>query len=65
MARRNGCSGKRRHPRLFNAMMAIKHARNKQLVAYFCGRCGGWHVGNSNAPWKVQARIDQLLEKSK
>jgi hypothetical protein len=34
---------------------------NAGLNAYKCRHCFRWHLGNSNKPWKQQARIDQLL----
>lgn len=62
--RRNGCTGKVRHPTKEGAIIAAKRMRNRGLDIYRCGRCGGWHCGTSNKPWKVQARISQLLGRS-
>lgn len=43
------------------AIAALKAINNAQLNAYRCRACGFWHLGNSKAEHKVQARIDQLL----
>lgn len=59
--RRNGCSGKVRHASQQGAVIAVKRMHNAGLQTYRCPRCGGWHVGTSDKPHKVQARLDQLL----
>lgn len=42
-------------------MIVKKKQKNAGLAVYFCGTCKAWHLCNSKEPWKVQARIDQLL----
>jgi len=61
--RKDGCSGKVRHPSREAAIICMRKQKNSQLSTYRCGKCGGWHVGNSNKPWKIQARINQLLSR--
>ena len=61
--RRNGCSGKVRHKSQVGAIIAAKRMKNAGVGTYPCSKCGGWHVGSSDKPWKVQARLDQLLGK--
>ena len=63
MGRRNGCNGKVRHKSQIGAIIAMKRKKNKGLHTYGCDVCGGWHIGTDNAPWKIQARITQLLSK--
>lgn len=43
------------------AVIAMRAMKNAALGSYKCQYCGFWHVGTSNSPWKVQARITQLL----
>lgn len=52
-----------RYPSQTAAVGAMKRIKNDGLNSYKCPKCGGWHLGNSNKPWKIQARIDQLLNK--
>lgn len=59
--RRDGCTGKRRHADLGAAVRVLKKLKNAGLSPYPCRRCKGWHIGNSNRPDKIVARIDQLL----
>lgn len=56
------CS-KVKHRTLEQASTTLRKVKNKQLSPYRCEVCGYWHLGNSNLPWKVQARIDQLLKR--
>ena len=58
---RCGKTGKVRHRSKGDAVHAMRLLKNAQLNCYPCPSCKGWHVGNSNKPWKIQARIDQLL----
>lgn len=61
MPRRNGCKGKVKHADKRSAVLALKRIGNAALNAYPCRVCGGWHLGTGHQPWKVQARLDQLL----
>lgn len=54
-------TGKVRHPTRQGAIIALKRINNAGLNHYRCPHCKGWHLGNSNKNWKIQARIDQLL----
>lgn len=60
-----GATGKVRHVTRGGAEKALSVLDNAQLNAYRCKACGGWHLGNSNDPVRIQARIDQLLGKTK
>jgi hypothetical protein len=62
VSRRNGCKGKVKHASREAAIIAMKRIRNAGLNSYKCPRCGGWHLGTSNKPWRIIARIDQLLK---
>ena len=55
------CRGKIRHATKTGAIIALKRLKNAGLNFYRCPFCDGWHLGNSNRSWKVQARLDQLL----
>lgn len=55
------CAGKVRHPNRIGAIIALKRIKNQQLSAYPCRFCGGWHLGRSRHPMKINARLDQLL----
>ena len=57
-------TGKVRHPSRVAAIIALKRIKNAGLNHYPCPHCKGWHLGNSNKDWKIQARIDQLLGRS-
>lgn len=65
MTARCAGTGKVRHPSRDHAMSVIRKLHNKGLNAYQCRSCNGWHLGNSRQPLKVQARIDQLLGKTR
>jgi predicted RNA-binding Zn-ribbon protein involved in translation (DUF1610 family) len=65
MARRNGCRGKVRHRTKEAAIITMKKQKNAGLNTYPCPLCGGWHIGRSNRPDKIIARIDQLLERAR
>ena len=59
--RRDGCSGKKKHP---NRSVACIARRRQKLVgtrAYKCRVCGMWHLGRSNRPYDVQQRISAIL----
>lgn len=58
MARK--CGDKVCHKSRGAAYAALKRINNVGLVMYKCG-CGSWHLGHSNKPEKLAARIDQLL----
>jgi len=60
--RRNGCRGKVRHRSQTGAIIAAKKMRIAGLTTYPCAVCGGWHVGTSNRPDKILARLNQLLK---
>lgn len=63
--RKNGCSGKVRYSSQTGAVRALIRLKNARLQSYPCTRCGGWHVGGSSSPYRVAARIDQLLSEAK
>ena len=44
-------------------MIHIRRLKNKGMEPYRCRLCGNWHIANSRTDWKVQARIDQLLQR--
>lgn len=57
-------TGKVRHRTQRAAVITMRKLHNAGLSSYPCPHCKGWHLGNSNKDWKVQARIDQLLGKA-
>jgi hypothetical protein len=46
----------------YAAWRVVKQFNNAGLSIYKCERCNHWHFGNSREPWKVQARLNQLIE---
>lgn len=56
-------TGKVRHSSQAGAIIAMKRLKNNALNSYRCPHCKGWHLGTSNKDWKIQQRIDQLLER--
>lgn len=54
-------TGKVRHHSRVGALILVRKLKNKAMNVYRCPHCGGWHLGNSRNPNRVQARIDQLL----
>jgi len=50
-----------KHPTHEAACITAKRMKNKRLNVYKCGECHAWHLGNSNAPFRIQERIDQIL----
>jgi hypothetical protein len=63
MPKRMGCRGKIKYVSRDDAAMKLRRLRNKGLTTYPCKVCGGWHIGNSGNPLKIQDRISQLLKK--
>ena len=62
--RQNKCSSdKVTHKTRSAAMVHIRRLKNKGMEPYRCRLCGNWHIANSRKDWKVQARIDQLLQR--
>lgn len=62
MSRRDGCKGKRRHPNKAAACIAAKRLKNCALNVYKCDNCGSWHLGRTRDPFRMAARIDQVLQ---
>lgn len=62
MSKRNGCAGKVRHRSKIGACIAVKRTgRNVAMNVYKCPACGFWHLGHSRDPYRMAARIDQVL----
>lgn len=59
--RRPSCEGKVRHKDQLGAIIHMRKIGNAQMNSYPCSRCKGWHIGHSNRPHKIQARLDQLI----
>jgi len=58
-------TGKVRHPTKEAACVAAKRFKSNLLNVYRCGRCEGWHIGNSSSQFRFQKRIDQILARDK
>lgn len=56
-------TGKVRHRSMEAACIAMRKLKNAGLKAYRCQKCNGWHLANDKKDWKIQARIDQLLQR--
>lgn len=58
-------TGKVRHHSKDAACIAAKRVNNCRLNVFKCAKCKGWHLGNSNHPFRVQERFDQILARYK
>lgn len=54
-------TGKLRHPTKGGACVAAKRLKSNRINVFPCAACKGWHIGNSNDPFRLQQRIDQIL----
>lgn len=62
------CSRKVRHPSRKPARRAARALRKTGKVganAYYCSRCGGWHVGNAGAIALAQYQSPQSGKRQK
>jgi hypothetical protein len=62
----NRCqTGKVRHPHKEGALFAARKIGSNRLNVFHCGRCGGWHIGNSRSPFRFQKRLDQIFARDR
>lgn len=54
-------TGKIIHRSKEGACIAAKKLKSCRLNVYPCGKCKGWHIGNSNSQFRIQQRFDQIF----
>lgn len=59
--KRDGCTGKIRHPKKWGAEIHIKKLKEPGMKAYLCQKCGFWHIGHRNPEDGLQSRLNRLL----
>jgi hypothetical protein len=59
--KRDGCTGKKRHPKKWGAEIHIKKLQEPGMQAYRCHKCGLWHIGHRNPQDGFQSRLDRLI----